>query len=838
MSRKDDLEHQIRESYDIIHQYEEITQTSDRPEEVQRAEHKIEEQWGRIREPLVQYLALCKRRNLATPEDIVEIAVTFGPELDEEVGAYRPPLLPLPSGRGWIYGAVGLAVILVGVITALIIRGLAVTPEPLPTSTPTPTEISPTSTSTPTPTLTPTQLPPPPTPTSTPIFSQGALYRVAISQFDARNTQPVEIAQRLEDDLRANLRSSGLSDDVDIKVVPSPIISADQAHTFASNAESDVLIWGWYDSLGIRLYVLLGERVQANAPNVTGLHELPLGAVNEAGELSFYVHDVLPSNTTFLSMFVIGHLYYLSNNYTEGYKAFDTAMANIPETVALENEALPHFFNARLMQTATYTDPTEIICEYARAIELDPSLFEAYNNLGVLLLENPNYYEQPPCVQGIGISLNSHHLFEQALQIRPDWALTQYNMAVLDWNAGSFDPVKEKLTLVLESDPSIAGAHIVLGNLAILEGDFELGVEYFSNAVALWPESAEVAVNLGQALALAGQDNQAIASYQRALGLAPNDEVYQEAHLALGNVYHRLGNLERAYREYLLVESPIDECSDFNTTLSLALAKYEIDAGEWASATHRLEVYYCGLAGPSIWHTIPHYLLWLIHTIQGNPEASDYADLPSSCSEPLWYWTRGDTVAMTWCDIEQACKEQGSLKSDVTAWGTESNPCLPNGLEDRLEAVYANFQQRVHYRLFFVKEIQALGAACPYVFTYDNQYRDLLLDTTIIYRLIGPEAEQLQARPLTRFDGRLWLRELEPETSYVDQLYVRVLTADGRWLTLAPDVPALIADDGDYLILQQGDERILEFELPSGALPIQQAWVVADGYYVPYDARE
>ena len=40
MSRKDDLEQLVRDSYDIIHQYEEVIQTSDRPEEVQRAQRQ------------------------------------------------------------------------------------------------------------------------------------------------------------------------------------------------------------------------------------------------------------------------------------------------------------------------------------------------------------------------------------------------------------------------------------------------------------------------------------------------------------------------------------------------------------------------------------------------------------------------------------------------------------------------------------------------------------------------------------------------------------------------------------------------------------------------------
>ena len=53
-----------------------------------------------------------------------------------------------------------------------------------------------------------------------------------------------------------------------------------------------------------------------------------------------------------------------------------------------------------------------------------------------------------------------------------------------------------------------------------------------------------------------------------------------------------------------------------------------------------------------------------------------------------------------------------------------------------------------------------------------------------------------------------------------------------------PDDPALAADDGSYLILRQGDERLLEFDLPANALPVQQAWVVTAGYYVPYDEEE
>lgn len=839
MSRRDDLEQRIRQAYDIIREYEEIARVSDRPEEIQRARRQIEEQWSRVREPLVEYLAICQRRGLAVPDDIAEVAATFGPELEEAVATYRPSLLPLPAGKGWIYGILAGAVLLL-VATAVLLTqllGPAATPEPSLT----PTLLPPTETAKPT--VTGTPVPPSPTPTATPIFSQGALYRVAIAEFDSQKaSRQVEIVRRLEDDLRANLDAAGLRESVDVRVVPNVIGTEHQARDFATEMKSDVLIWGWYDDLGIRLYVLLGEGAETGATassHVTGLSELPLSVVNEASELSFYVHDVLPSNTTFLSMYVIGHLYYLSNNYAEGYKAFDAAMANIPETVALENEALPHFFNARIIQTTTYTDPTEITCEYARAIELDPGLFEAYNNLAVLMMTAPRYeYEELDCVTAAGIpSLEPADLISQALQLRPDWALAHFNLAAVHWNTmygedqRSVRRYVEEFETVVELDPTIAGAHILLGNMAVWDGDFDLAAERFSTAMDLWPDSPEVAVNMGQALALAGRDGEAVDAYHQALALTDEDSAaHREAHLALGNLYHRRDDLDRALQHYRILELTGDDIA-FDETLTLALSKAEIDSSEWVSATKRLYSPHAGQLREYVLHLMDH-IREVFSEIEFDPD-------PGVCTGHFLAWTSGRADLMTWCDLWQGCVVPAAGPHiDPPTWGSEENPCLPQDLEERLEAIYAIFQRRVHYRLFFNATITPATAGCPYVFTCEEQRDRWFPDTTILYHLVGPEAEQLQARPLTRFDGRLWLRELEPETSYIDRLYVRVLTADRRWLVLTPDSLVLAADDGDYLILHQGDGQQLIFDLPPNMLPIQQAWVVAEGYYVPYEEEQ
>jgi hypothetical protein len=124
--------------------------------------------------------------------------------------------------------------------------------------------------------------------------------------------------------------------------------------------------------------------------------------------------------------------------------------------------------------------------------------------------------------------------------------------------------------------------------------------------------------------------------------------------------------------------------------------------------------------------------------------------------------------------------------------------------------------------------------ACPYLFTYDEQAGRWEHDTTVLYHLVGPQAEKVQERPLQRFDGRLWLREIEPETSYVDLIAVRLITAGGREIVLKSAIPSLSVDDGQYLKLQPGEEQLLQFDVPPDALPVRAAWVIAAGYYVPH----
>jgi hypothetical protein len=76
MTRKSDLEQHVRESYQLVREYEDILRLSEDPRERARARRAIDEQWALIQGHLAEYVPLCERLSLVIPGDVAEIAVT------------------------------------------------------------------------------------------------------------------------------------------------------------------------------------------------------------------------------------------------------------------------------------------------------------------------------------------------------------------------------------------------------------------------------------------------------------------------------------------------------------------------------------------------------------------------------------------------------------------------------------------------------------------------------------------------------------------------------------------------------------------------------------------
>jgi hypothetical protein len=73
MSIYTDLEQHIRDSYELIKQYEDIIKVSNNPKEQARSRRAINEQWQLIKDYLAEYTLLSNKLHLAIPEDIILI---------------------------------------------------------------------------------------------------------------------------------------------------------------------------------------------------------------------------------------------------------------------------------------------------------------------------------------------------------------------------------------------------------------------------------------------------------------------------------------------------------------------------------------------------------------------------------------------------------------------------------------------------------------------------------------------------------------------------------------------------------------------------------------------
>ena len=91
MSRKTDLQSHIRESYDLIRQYEEIIQVSDNPNEKKRGAREMTRQRQLIGGYLEEYGRIIAGSNEVIPNDILEIAAALGVKLQSST---KPPEQP------------------------------------------------------------------------------------------------------------------------------------------------------------------------------------------------------------------------------------------------------------------------------------------------------------------------------------------------------------------------------------------------------------------------------------------------------------------------------------------------------------------------------------------------------------------------------------------------------------------------------------------------------------------------------------------------------------------------------------------------------------------------
>jgi len=121
--------------------------------------------------------------------------------------------------------------------------------------------------------------------------------------------------------------------------------------------------------------------------------------------------------------------------------------------------------------------------------------------------------------------------------------------------------------------------------------------------------------------------------------------------------------------------------------------------------------------------------------------------------------------------------------------------------------------------------------SCPYVLAYLPAEKKWEKCGTAISNLKGKELEGESSLTLPRkMNGRLIIREVEREVSYLDQIYLWTQLENGRVVISYPKNQQVRSYDANYVVLRQGQELELEFPIPRG--PLKSIQLISRGYFV------
>jgi predicted TPR repeat methyltransferase len=172
-------------------------------------------------------------------------------------------------------------------------------------------------------------------------------------------------------------------------------------------------------------------------------------------------------------------------------------------------------------------------------------------------------------------------LFTQITDVDENDAEAWHALGIINGMLGDFDAAGNCCRRAIKLQPAHCDAHLNLGNILLLQSNYEDAIEHYNSALRFNPNYPPALINLGKALLIHGEYSEAaacfqklihlgidllnahnnlgyaqlmlknydaaIASYHQALRIDPN---HDETHFNLGNVYMKVGRNDDALASF------------------------------------------------------------------------------------------------------------------------------------------------------------------------------------------------------------------------------------------------------------------------------------------------
>jgi tetratricopeptide (TPR) repeat protein len=203
-----------------------------------------------------------------------------------------------------------------------------------------------------------------------------------------------------------------------------------------------------------------------------------------------------------------------------------------------------------------------------QAVEREPELTVAWNNLGIILQEAGKFSASLECLQYVAslepdnaeIHNNlantwkrmddlprARESYLRALALRPDYAEVYSNLAFLLSDQGCIDEAVASARRAIEINPQLTDAYLNLANIEFARMRYDDALHWVNSLLEFAPQHAGALTALAMLLIADERYDEAVASTRKALTIAPD---IAGTYKVLGKALQALGQYEEAEQAY------------------------------------------------------------------------------------------------------------------------------------------------------------------------------------------------------------------------------------------------------------------------------------------------